>query len=384
MKSLLAPTLLILALAGTTFAQDGAPEEDLPDVGVDAEEIPPPPADEVVGGRSFVLTTGETLQGELIQIKGGTVKLKSDQLGTQEVPLDKIRMLSTDKAHKVKMPGGGIVEGTVRIRSGMVTVTPTDGSAATSFPVGDLGAVNPDPEKTELDYWSFVGTVGGTATYGNTRTRTLFVLLNLAREDEYTRSRIGFTSVYGIDATRGGGGENAKSSRLDFQVDYKINERIYLIPAVGHVLYDKFQNIERRGSIGSGAGYNILIEDDLKWSAEAGFSYTETRLRRTPPNRGPATNIRNTSTAARVATNFHWAMSDRVSFDLFWESFLGTKRIKDTFHRSTFNLGYKLFGGLALGLGGIYDRVETPGRSNSGRRVKRDDFKLTVTLTLSF
>jgi len=395
MKRYFAPVLALSLLAGAcpVFAQEDATAgEETPDDEEGSDEEAPgdeAPADEgPAPARTLVLANGETLHGQLVQVQGGKVKFKSDNMGDVEFGLDQIETLDVAEAHTVIMPGGGKVEAKVRIEGGQITVTPIDGSEPTTFAADAQLVVNPDPEKTELDYWNFTGTLGASATYGNTRIRTFFALATLTREDDNTKLRLAYTGVYGVDAKRGGAGENAKAHRGDFQFDYKVTERFYVTPVVGHLLYDKFANIERRGSIGSGVGYKILIQDDLKWGAELGFAYTEIRTWREPLNAVgveiPPFNETKYQTSARLASVFYWKLSEKLTFDAFWESYIGTKRIKDTFHRATFNVGYQLSGMFSLGLGGIYDRIENPERAGSGSTPRRDDLKLTLTLTVSF
>ncbi|MEZ6185158.1 MAG: DUF481 domain-containing protein [Planctomycetota bacterium] len=405
MKRLIVSSLLLWGLVGGVYAQDDPTTDPIEDgeTPVDVPEVDAPEGAEVEAGElsppgtlpsGLVLKNGEALRGSLVGVSDGTVTYTSESVGEQKVPLAQVESLNTEKVHEVVMPGGGTLRGQVQIVGEQVIVTPEDGSAPVTFALADLTAINPAPEKTELDYWTFTGTLGASATYGNTRTRTFFALASVDREDENTHFRLAYTGVYAVDASKNGAGETAKSHRGDFQFDVNITERFYVTPVVGHLLYDKFANIELRGSIGAGVGYKIFIKEHLKWRVEAGGSYSETRVYRespnllvatqTPPEETPPFNQAIYSVSARVASNFYWKLNDRLTLDAFWESYIGVKDLKDTFHRGTFNIGYQISGNFALGLGGIYDRVETPGRRANGSPARRDDFKATLTLSFTF
>ena len=379
LTTLFALTIVFSALGiGPSVAQDAAAPESADEAPADEAPADEAPADEAPAearpARDMLrLTTGETLQGEVVQLKDGKLKFKSESLAEQEIPLEKVASLRTAKPVPVLL-GEDTVTGHVDIDGDAVRVSPA-GEASRTVTRGELTTINPDPEKTELDYWSFHGTLGATLTFGNTRNRTGGVVAILKREDDWTRAKLGYSAIYGESA----GVETAKSHRGDGQFDIKITDRFYATPFVGHAFYDKFQNIELRYQVGVGAGYEILKEENMSWNGEVGFAYGYRKLR-TP---GPGDDERIYTTSARVATTFHWDMSGDLAFDLFYEAYIGTKDIEDTTHRTVGQVSLKLIKGLAFTAAAIYDRVERVGRGPDGSRLKRDDLKLILGLSLA-
>lgn len=359
--------------------EDGAEFEEPGDADPLAEELPgePEPAPEPApepGKAKMVLETGETLLGELLQISDGKVKFKSEQLGELTIPFEKIARLRSAKSHKVILETGEIIEGRVEIDGGDVKVVRA-GSDEVVSTRSDLSGVNPDPEKTELDYWKFSATVGVTLTYGNARSQNAGALALLSREDDWTKGSVGYTAAYGQNSD----GENAKSHRLDGQVDLKITDMFYLTPFVGNGLYDKFQNIHFRYRVGGGAGYYFFKSDVLSWNVEGGFSYGETEFRRvTPP-----TKKMQYDTSVRAATGFLWAINEMVALNLSWETYVGTKYVRDTVHHGVANLSFKLAQGVALSIAAIYDRNEHPIRDSTGHRPSENDLKLILGLSVA-
>ena len=93
--------------------------------------------------------------------------------------------------------------------------------------------------------------------------------------------------------------------------------------------------------------------------------------------------MRKYTASVRAAAAFHWEINELVTLDLAWETYIGTKKIKDTFHRGTGNLAIKLMDGLAVSIAGIYDRVESPVRGQDQKLPKKDDAKVILGLSIA-
>jgi hypothetical protein len=366
MRKIHALALSLLLVTPAAAQDEPAPPAETP--------VEPAPAAEDLTAAKLVLKNGETLVGEVVQLKGGKLKFKSQKAGDIEVNIADVESVQSAKAHKVVLVAGETLEGKVALDGTKVVVTPL-GEEPIEAGREDLGSINPDPPKTEWDRWDFTATAGMTLTWGNTRSQTAAAFAQISREDDWTRVVVAYTGAYGQNRL----GENAKTNRGDGKFDLKINEMFFVTPFVGHVVYDKFQNIELRYQLGAGGGVNVVKTDWIEWTVETAFSYGKTKFRRVQP--GAEERIYTTS--LRVATNLKLKLTDSVHFSLAWESYIGTKDIEDTVHHGVANLSVKLYKSLALSLAGIYDRQESPQRDANGRLPRENDFKLIAGLTLT-
>jgi hypothetical protein len=388
MTTLLASSLLFAAPA---FAQDdAAPAAEAEDLGAENddagdatdEEAPAEeaPADADAGEPSglpdadvVILAGDERLSGKLIQIKDGNLILESATLGKQTIPLEKVVEFKTASAHDVVFANGDKVTGTIVLDADGVTVTPPAGEADRRERSA-LTGVNPDPEKTELDYWSALATVGANMTFGNTRSRSAAWLMSVARDDGFTRFWLQYTGAYGADR----GVEDTKNHRGDGKFDIYITDRFYATPAVGHVLYDKFSNIDLRWRYGLGAGYYLFKEEKINWNVEGAFSYGVTDFRSVQAGERD----KRYETFCRVGTNLTYTRIDGLTFAVAHETYIGTKNIKDSTHRTIGSIGYVIIDGVSVSLTAIYDRMENPVRDADGDLPKRDDLSLILGLSV--
>jgi hypothetical protein len=363
-------------LAAPVFAQDGdepeAPAEEAPAEETPAEETPaaPVPAKDVLK-----LKNGEVITGTIVQLTGEELTFASDTLGEVKLPWAEVESIEAGNAHEYETAEGK-VSGTATGGPGDLRLLLGSGEEV-MVGEGQLKAINPDPEKTEIDYWSAKIVLGYSQTFGNTRQRTGTALASIARDDGTLRWVLEGISVYG----QSDGEEIAKAHRAFTQFDYNVTDRLYVTPFVGSLDYDRFANIDRRFRGGPGAGFWILKDaESVTWNAEAGYAYTHTVFRRV----NPGTKRTRSSHAARAATRVTIKLGEHVALRGFYESYIGTGDIQDTTHHveATASFKYSFF---SFDIGLIYDRQErTTRRASDGKLPKRNDAKIIAGVGVAF
>ena len=370
--------------SGHVLAQDDtaeATEGETPGLGQDVLPEPPDPeAPDLSTDLPDTLGTsaGEFLVGEIHNMTADDLVFTSDVLGEVTVARSDIQSLTSSRGHAVVLTSGEELQATMTWANGRVALR--EGTREVVVDQAEIDHINPDPPETEWDKWSGSLTLGFTATFGNTRQRTITSVGSLTREDEDTRLSLGYTGTYGYAE----GEENARAHRGDFQLDYSITERLYLTPVFGNLTYDKFQNIALRARIGAGAGWHLVLPRDFDqmwtWDVEAGGTYVRTRFRRVQPNEDRTRD----EVSIRLATSGTVSPFDPWDLEWSYEVYIGVFDIEDTVHRATGTFHYRLMDHLSLEVSAVYDRVEQPERDSDGRLPKRDDLRTYVGITVDF
>ena len=374
MQSAFARVLVLVPLlcGSLTSAQEdpSAPPVPAPPSTLDPIEVAPPlpKADQDFA----VLQSGEVLLGEARRYWDGRLTFKSDGAdATLKLPFGNIRDLRCTSpmtwltTELEELVGPGQIEGD------LVLVETEEG--VRSLPRKELlRLIRGVP--SESQYWSARFYVGVSATTGNTRQLTGLATADVRRETSISRLDMGYRGAYGLSD----GEEAVKSHEGLLELRVFISRRFYLIPALGRVLYDKFQNIRLRATGGSGAGYFLIRDPGLEWALEGGGSYTYTEFRRTPAGESRTRN----DTQARVATRVEWDITDTISFKGTYEVLIGLNDIENTIHQGEATLSIQLYEDLDLTLSVIWKRVERPIPLAAGSRPHHDDAKFSLGLTL--
>ena len=133
--------------------------------------------------------------------------------------------------------------------------------------IADISAVNPSPPPPAVKYSGSLA-AGFTATRGNTDTMAGNAAARFTARAKRQRFRIkgkyNYGETDGVLTTR-----NVSGS---IKYDFFVYEGLY---TYAHSLFerDDFQDLRLRSTLGAGLGYQILDEDDVALSLEAGCSY---------------------------------------------------------------------------------------------------------------
>jgi putative salt-induced outer membrane protein YdiY len=365
MKTLARAIVATLLLSATAFCQEG-----------EAPRRPDPPAIEAPSAKPdqdfVVFKSGEVLLGETKRYWDGTLTFKSVAAGANlKLPFSNVATLYCAKPNTWVTTDLEELVGPGQIDEQLVTVETKDGERV--FPREQLLRLQPGIP-SELQYWSAHFHLGVSGTTGNTRQLTGLAKVDLRRESSISRLDMGYRGAYGISEQE----EVVKSHEGLLEWRLFISRRFYLIPALGRVLYDKFQNIALRATGGAGAGYFLIRDAGLEWTLESGASYTYTEFRRTLAGEART----RTDAHARVATRLEWDLTDRITFKGNYEILIGLNDIESTLHQAEASVNVKILENLHLSLNVIWKRVERPVQRSDGSRPHHDDAKYSLGLTL--
>ena len=368
--------LIVCALLGAltpAWAQDGSYLDEPIQVEV-------APRSEVRGDSLIVLSNGGVVRGSVNYLTGGTLYFDSEKIDDDEFDWEDVSALRSQQRFVIQLateePEGEKLRGRIRVDEDSVAIL-TEAGEQILRPRAALLSLYPFHEDSEWSKWEGKFSLQLSASVGNTENATGTATLTALRidgdwsfrfegqiaqgrsqEEEFTKSRWGLT-----------------------QLNYDLNQRVFLVLAFGTARYDKFQNLAVQLRAGSGVGLRFVREPDVRWWVEAGPAYIYTRYRRVEPTEDQAID----SPALRLATRL-WTeiLNDDFSLSGLYEVYLGLADIQDTTHTLRLELSYEFIKDWTFDFSLTYNRSERTQRDTEGVLPKRDDFLFGLGLGIKF
>jgi hypothetical protein len=315
------------------------------------------------------LDSGEWLKGDLLRLFRDEVDFDSDEFDELRFDWDKVRYFRLPRPHGFRLEGRRLVRGSAEMRDDVIRVKTLEGELQ-EFPRGELiGIVQGDG--SELDRWSANFGVSLSARRGNTDQSDLYGSADLVRETEFARWQTEYRGTF----SEVEGGRTANNHRVTSGYDHQISRHFFLrIP--GFEFYsDEFQNIEYRLTPSVGVGYDLVDSADVEWTVVTGAAAQYTEF-----EDGNA----DTDYAQLFETRIEIDLPRDVEFDNSYRLQLIATDLDKTNHHSESVLSFEVWDPVDFDVKFIWDRIENPQRDNDGKRPKRDDFRLTMGLSLDF
>lgn len=216
------------------------------------------------------LRNGDRLTGEVVNMEGGILKLRTPYGGDLKLDWSQVEGLTTDHPLVIQLQeSGGPAEGENRIT---VTGVGTPGFPPTS----SVQAINPPPP---FRYRGTV-TIGGNSTRGNTRTEAVNAATRWMLR--YYRHRLNLEAKYNFSEANNQ--VTAQNSLLNTGYDFFLSQLVFL---KAKTLFEKdtLQNLQLRSTYGGGIGYQFLDTPRAALSAEVGPAHVNEDFRGGPTTR---------------------------------------------------------------------------------------------------
>jgi len=214
------------------------------------------------------LLSGSTLTGRAGVMRDGKVAFASDDLGDVSIPVEKISLLESDGDHVVAYLDGSEETKKVTVKDGVLVVP-----GAGPLDMAKVKAVDPEKET-----WHGSVNVSAAATRGNTIGESASAIADLSRRWENDR----FTAGAGYFFAQSGDSKENKQktvSRFEMhaQEDHFWQPKFYSY-LNGKYETDRIMDLEYRGRIGAGLGYQWLEKRDfgagaMSFNQELGLAY---------------------------------------------------------------------------------------------------------------
>jgi putative salt-induced outer membrane protein YdiY len=243
-------------------------------------------------GHADVLTlkNGDRVTGTLVTIKGGTLQLKTDKLGTISIPMAQVATYSVEKPVAVVIKGQQPVYGTLELLpSGDWQVKAANGQAQTIaaakpeliMPAEDYQKVEQAPGV--LEAWKGSASLGYSLQNGNQVTSTFTTNITATRErpatpifEPHTRTNFDFTTLLS-HANEGFSTVTSRTLTANLRVDYLFspNNFVFVFGQLNHV---STQSLYLQQTYGGGFGRDLIKNSRTTFSVFGGPTYEQEKF----------------------------------------------------------------------------------------------------------
>jgi hypothetical protein len=318
------------------------------------------------------LKSGELLRGEIEYIHEDELHLDSDELDDLDIDWDDVVGLRSPVVNTYRFGDRTVVSGTAAMRGAVIRVrTHTD--AVLEFPRSELESmIEGKPE--ELNYWSLNLGLGGTLRSGNTDQTDLSVNGQLERETPLTNAILIYESANSVVEDE----EVTDNQRLGGLFAYYVTRRTSIVAPIGEIYRDRIRNLDLRGTVGAGVGYDVIDRPRAEWNVIAAAGYQRTEFAEVELGDDDQAN----DAALIFRTTLELDPVRDVDWDTNYEAQLVVTDFDKTSQHLSSVLSFEFWGPLDLDVRFDWDRIQEPSAEEDGSVPESDDFQLTIGISL--
>ncbi|MBW2498849.1 MAG: DUF481 domain-containing protein [Deltaproteobacteria bacterium] len=333
----------------------------------DEEWLPPEPT---AGGWDWArLDTGEWLKGEMIVMQNDVMIFDSDNFDELRIDWEDVYDLRLAIPRVFRRVGRRVYRGMGEIRDRTVRILTTEGELV-EFPQHEIVSIVYTRE-SELRNWRVRVGVSLAAREGNTEQRDLSSNAEIRRDSSFTRSQTKYTGTFSeVD-----GDKTINNHRASTLFDWLLTRRFFIRVPSFEFFSDEFQNIDARYTPGASVGYELIETSIVEHLLTIGAAAQITDFDDGDQDEDFATIF-----TSELSLDF----PRDIDLDFDYKLQLVATDLGKTSHHTAGILSFELWDPLDLDVGAYWDRIEQPEKDNDGERPKRDDFRLTVGLSLDF
>jgi len=214
-------------------------------------------------------TNGNSLTGKIVHLKDGKLVFKSDVAGEITAELSNIQTLSSDEAITVNLKDStSFSQRVLAAEAGKFFIQGSDAISAQEFNVADIVSINPPIPK-----WTGDLSAGLTSTHGNTKAQSITGSAKLKKRTEKDRTTISadYAKTEQEDPVTKQDEAIEDWWKAKAKYDYFFSKKMY-----GYIdtRYEKdaVAELDRRVTVGLGAGYQWIESDEMNFSTELGLA----------------------------------------------------------------------------------------------------------------
>lgn len=322
----------------------------------------------------MTLKDGSTIYGEVVEMAGGTLVLKTPVSPDQTVKVnwEHVRSLAVNHPIPFHLKEGTVLIGTATAGpDGMILIQSEPLKGSLTVPVTAISAVNPLVQAPVIYAGSLTG--GFSQTTGNSHLRNASLLGDFVARSEQLRLSINGRYVYSDNANT----LVARNARGTIKLDFFITKRFYWF-ASAYFESDRFQDLKMRTALGTGPGVQIIdrgdftgIFKDLSFYTEAGVSYFNEDFRLAEDK---------SSFRGRVSMKLNWPLlDDRITLYHYDEFYPSLENASNYYFTMDNGVRFRIWEGFVSGL-----QVTTRYNSKPAAGTSDTDNMYLLTLGYSF
>lgn len=328
-----------------------------------------PPTPSEAGWEWARLDTGEWIKGELIVMRDDVMIFESDKFDELTIDWEDVVDLRLIRPRIFRRSGRRIYTGMGEIRAGLLRIQTSDGEQV-ELPHEEIVSIVYTSD-SELRNWTLRIGAQLAARAGNTDQQDLSTDALISRNTSFTRWENRYTGTFG----RVDGDRTANNHRATTQLDVLVTRRFFVRVPSFEFFKDEFQNIDARYTPGLGFGYELIDTARVDYQMTIGAAAQVTQFENGDQDE---------DAAALVSAELSVDLSRDIDLDAAYRLQLVATDLGKTSHNTSAVLSFEIWDPFEIDVGAYWDRIENPRRDNTGDRPKKDDFRLTVGISLDF
>jgi putative salt-induced outer membrane protein YdiY len=292
---------------------------------------------------------GDRLSGKILRLTDGKLVMKSDNAGEVTVELANIQTLSSDKPIIVNLKDGtGFEQKLSTSKAGRFSIEGSDSIKAQEFAIDDIVSINPPIPK-----WTGSLSAGITSTHGNTKTESITGSAKLKKRTEKDRTTLSadYAKSEQEDQTTGNDETIEDWWRAKTKYDYFFTKKLYGY-IDGRYEKDAVAELDRRVTIGLGAGYQWIESADMNFSTELGVASLYEKFDNQTDS--------NSEVSAQLGYNFDKKLWKNLSFIHDLTYYPALEKFSDYYLTTTAELRAELNKAMFMNIKTILDYDATP------------------------
>jgi putative salt-induced outer membrane protein YdiY len=224
-------------------------------------------------GDCVILSNGDRLSGQIIQLSEGTVTLKTQFVGVVDIQMKDVVALTTDQPMQISLSDGTQVSRVIEMTAaGQVKLMedPNQPSRAETVLLSEI-AVKPEP----LEQPKWKGSISGGLTMmsGNTSSESVSAGIDLQKRSKTDRLTFAGEMAHMAQEDDDTDEEYTVEDwwKLRGKYDYFLTRQFYVF-GNGRYETDRVAELTRRVVIGGGPGYQWVESPELNFWTEAGIA----------------------------------------------------------------------------------------------------------------
>ena len=237
----------------------------------------------------LTLKNGDRVAGALVTIKGGTLQLKTENLGNVSIPMAKVATFSVDKPVVVVIKGQEPVRGTLELLPSGDWQVKANGKAQTIaaakaelvMPAEDYDKLEKAPEPWRA--WKGAASLGYSLQNGNQQTNTLTTGITAARErpampifERHMRTSFDFTTLFS-HAKQDSNTVTSRTLTADLEQDYLFTPDNFVF-VMGQINHVSTQGLYLQQTYGAGLGRDLVKNARTTFSIISGPVYVQEKF----------------------------------------------------------------------------------------------------------
>lgn len=330
--------------------------------------------------------TGEWVRGTLHRVHtkgmqaGEKVEFYSLRLHELTFNLDYVAAIHSPKIKTYTFDGKIVVVGKAMVTQDQVIIETDQG--VKTYPRSALISIV-EGEARERSWWATSFSLGFSANAGNSSQGSLTSQWKLIRDDGRTFAGLGYNGTIGY----ADGAINVNRHLVNLDVDLFFWGRFYVIPFVGQLLNDEFQNIKLRATPGAGGGVHVFAvkkqkrnhTNKFEWDLQSALGYQFASYRSTEAG------VSNPQSDGLVMLRTFWKLKfvgTRVTIQVDWRTNIVYTTFASTNHNGTASVSVKITDVFNFEPSFLFLRTRDPLPEADGSVPKENDYQVVVSIVL--